>query len=504
MHLAYGLREALGGDGFYQGFFQINERVNPNLLSQALLLVMMYLTLPFVAEKIVLTLYFLGFAGAAAYALTGVSSSALCLLPLLIFCSTSFALAFGFYNFSFSAVIFLAWFGFWWRHRERFGAAIVLGHATFAAIAYLTHIFAFVVTLFGMAAALSGIAILHGRHHRRAGVSKLGSWWSLIFTHAGPPLLGSAPELVASAVFLFVRYGTTTASGAAGISPPSPWRVVDLLSASSLAPYGAAEQAPAILFVLVATATLGWLLVTATDRRRGLPVATSFFAFLALYLVMPFQWIVRWMPLRLQPFVFMMIVLWAAALMPVAMPRRGRHLICVAGTAVILMSVAVRFDIFTTVNSYYREYASAAPFIAKNTTLVGLRLNRLAADVDVFIQAGSRLATARHSVDLKNFQGQAPEQPIQFRPGTSAYTSLGGDAAITALPPQVDLMAYERTTGRAIDYFLIWGDRSAVEDREALRRLDSQLEKYYSVIHVSKPRGLLHLYGRNRSVSPEP
>jgi hypothetical protein len=175
---------------------------------------------------------------------------------------------------------------------------------------------------------------------------------------------------------------------------------------------------------------------------------------------------------------------------------------------ILLASVAAKTEIFSRLDGYYREYASAAPYIAENSTLIGLRLHdklegRLfPAKVPVFIQASSRIASIRHSVDLKNFQGQSSDHPIQLRPGVAATAALGGNLAITALPPRVDLMAYERQMGRAIDYVLLHGFRDAVEDKVALARLDAQLRDNYKLVYVSEPRGFVHLYARSSANRP--
>jgi hypothetical protein len=189
--------------------------------------------------------------------------------------------------------------------------------------------------------------------------------------------------------------------------------------------------------------------------------------------------------------------------MPATMTRLPRQAIAGAGLVILLASVAVKAEVFARLNNYYREYASAAPHIAEKSTLIGLRLHdrmegrRFPANVPVLIQACSRIASERHSVDLKNFQGESSAHPIQFRRNVSATAALGGDPAITAVPPQVDLMAYERQTGRPIDYVLLYGFRNAVGDTEALERLDAQLREHYRLIYVSEPRGFVHLYLRN-------
>jgi hypothetical protein len=503
VHLAHAMYEAIRGDGFYGNVVELNRTISPNLATQSMMLALMALFQPFVAEKVLLSLYFVAFTAAGAYALCSISKNALCLLPLLMFCSVSFPLAFGFYNFAFSTIVFLAWFGYWWRHREMFGLRVVLAHALFALIAYTTHIFAFIVSLLGIGmATLAEISLQVGGDRKDAGI-RPRKWLNPLLSHAGPPLLGSVPELFASFYFLFVQRGSGTATGAASLAVAGPGRIVELLIATSFAPYDSLETIAAITFVLVTLFLLVSFLRGGGQLGRSLPFATSFAGFLALYLVMPEQWIVRWMPARLQPLVFIALLLWVAALAPASMKPSRSRMIETCGLALVVLSLVVRLGVFARLDGYYLEYASAAPHIAENSTLIGLRLHNrwqgrpFPAKVDVLIQAASRIASIRHSVDLKNFQGQSGEHPVQFRAEVSATAALGGDREITALPPRVKLMNYEQQTGRPIDYVLIYGFRTEVENRTGLARIDAQLQENYRLIFVSKPRGLIHVYKRN-------
>ena len=504
VHLAHAFYEALRGDGFYGSLVELNGKFNPNVATQAALVALMAVAPPFIAEKIWLTLYFVSFACAGAYALSGINRNSLCLLPLLVFCSVSFPLAFGFYNFSFSTVVFLAWFGFWWRHRGTLGKWVTLGHALFAAVAYLTHIFAFVVTLLAIGAAGLAAILLQVRREW----TDARTWRLALLSHALPVLVGSLPELIACLHFLLVRFGSHTAAGAANLASAGPERIIHLLAATSFAPYDRIEIAPAFAFVLTVLFLLRRFVGHGGGQQGAAPLAACFVGFLLLYLVMPQQWVVRWMPSRLQPIVFIALLFWLASTIPAAMNRTQWKAIASAGLIILFASVAVRLEIFNRLDGYYREYASSAPHIAENSTLIGLRLhNRLLdrpfpAKLDVLIQACSRIASARHSADLKNFQGQSSDHPIQFRPGVAATAALGGDAAIVSLPPRVDLMAYERLTGRPIDYILFYGFREAVADKDALARLDRQLSGNYRLIHVSEPRGLVRLYARDSSIRP--
>jgi hypothetical protein len=196
------------------------------------------------------------------------------------------------------------------------------------------------------------------------------------------------------------------------------------------------------------------------------------------------------------------MLLWLAALTPVAMKPSRWLAVAASGLAILALSVSVRFDVFTRIDGYYRELTSTAPYIAENSTLIALRLHDsyqgqpFPARVDVLIQAGSRIASMRNSVDLKNFQGHSNDHPIQFRPGVSATGALGGDAAIVSFPPRINLMEYERRTGRQIDYVLVYGFRNEVNNLTALFRFERQLEESYRLIRTSEPLGLARLYER--------
>lgn len=507
-HLAYAMYEALRGDGFYGALVELNPRFNPNMATQAVLVALMTVAPPLIAEKIWLTLYFVSFACASAYALSGINRNALCLLPLLMFSSLSLPLAFGFYNFAFSTVVFLAWFGYWWRHRNEFNARVVLTHALLAAIAYTTHIFAFVATVMAIAATGLAAIFMHARLEAGDDNQLSGGWRRAFLTHAISPLLGSLPILIASLYFLFGRFGSKTATGAANLDFDFLRRIQAFLAGTSFAPYDDIEfMAAAMLAPVLVTAAL-LLLRKSPNARRSLPFAACFLAFFALYLAMPQQWIVRWMPSRLQPLVFVVLLLWAAALVPSSIKPRHWKLVGASGLALVLLSLVPRFQVFSHLDGYYREYASAAPYIAKNSTLVSIRLNNqldgrpFPAKIDMLIQAGSSIASRRHSVDLKNFQGQSDKHPIQFRPNIGATAALGGDGALISLSPQIRLMAYEQQTGRPIDYVLVYGFRKAAMNPGGLASLDRQLRDNYRPVFVSKPRGFVHLYARNSGGPP--
>lgn len=505
-HLAHAYYEALRGDGFYNSLIHLNPEFNPNLATQSVLIALMSLAAPPTAEKIWLSLYFLSFTIASAYSLSRINKKSLALLPLLVFCSISFPLAFGFYNFSFSSVILIAWLGYWWRHRNDPRLRVIAGHAGFALFAFTTHIFAFIVSLLAIGiAALSAILLSPRNDKTTPDLDR--DWWKRTSSHLTPPILGSIPELVACLYFLFIRFGQKTTKGASNLAPPDPDRLKDLLMARSFAPYDSIEMVATMIFVAAILLLLVYFVRRGGNLRASIPFGLILAGFLLIYLLLPQQWLVRWMPQRFQPLVFITFLLWLASLVPAGLKRSQLLVIGLSALLVLAGSLVLRLGIFMRIDGYYRELMTLAPHIAQNTSLITLRLHNtyqgrpFPADLDIFIQAGSRLADASSSIDLKNFQGQSKDHPIQFLPGISATAPLGGDRALVSLPPRVELMAYEQLTGRQIDYIVTYGFRNESNNISALSRLDHQLRDNYRLIYISEPLGFARLYERN-SIDP--
>lgn len=503
VHLAYAFHEVIEGDSFYRDLVELNPLFNPNMATQAMLVALMWVAPPFIAEKLWLTLYFVSFASAGAYALRGINRNALCLLPLLMFCSVSLPLAFGFYNFAFGSVVLLAWFGYWWRHRREASLRIVVTHAALSFIALGVHIFALVVTVLAIATTGSAAIALQITASEKDSHEQT-NWLREFSTHGLLPFLGSLPALAVAAYFLFGRFGTLTASGAANMHFDVFARLQAFIIGTSFFPYDDNEFLAAALFVPAAIGIAWASLRSRRTSRSALPLAICFASFLTMYILMPPQWIVRWMPSRFQPAVFIVLLLWLAALLPNSHRPLQWRLIAGSGLVLIALSLWARIPLFDRLDSYYEELVTAGGYIRPDSTLVALRTTAhigghpFPAKVDVLIQSGSLVASQRHSVDLKNFQGQADDHPIQFKPGIGAADALGGDAALISLSPRIDLMAYERQTGRTIDYVLLYGFRQFPINPDGLARIESQLLRHYALTYESPSNGFVRLYQRRQ------
>ncbi|HVS66003.1 MAG TPA: hypothetical protein VMT85_21150 [Thermoanaerobaculia bacterium] len=512
VHLVHAFQQALSGDEFYRTFVELSRGFKPNLASQLILFSLMWVVPPLVAEKLFLSAYFAGFALGGGYALRALHPAALFLLPLLMFTSFTFPLAFGFYNFSLSAVVLFTWFGYSWRRRgAESGGRLAAGHLVFATVACVTHVFALAAGL----AVVAGTLVVHAlvardeEGARRSFAQTISAHLVACWRPVWPVLVGSAPALIAAGAFLLDRRGANRISGDVAGALIELGRLEELAYASSLVAYARTELAASSAFVVLLLASFLLILRSGATWRRALPVAAAGGFFVVLYLFVPPLFVVRWMPPRIQPLAYGWIVLWLAALLPPGSPRRRwRFVVPWSGAGLVVLATVLRWGSIADVNAVYHEIASVAPAVDKHSTLISLRLHPpvrgrpYSARVDPLIQVGSRIATLTSSIDLRNFQGQSMSHPIRLRSGVGATRLLGGsddlliaDARLNAVPPRVDLATYERETGVDVDYVVVWGFREWFEP-SLLLALDRQLEAGYELTLRSQPRGLATLYRR--------
>ena len=410
-HLAYGMAEAASGNAFYADYFTLNDSFPPNLLTELSLFLMMRIFPPLVPEKILLTIYFVTFAVAATLALRSIEPASTPLSLFVFMCSISFPLGFGFYNFSFSTVLLLAWLAYWYSTRNSIRLHVAAGHLVFSFACYATHIFALGVSLLAISAICVGLIMRHLFPDKAGGARNYEWWRHFLRTHVLPPILGSIPALLLASHFLFqhLSYSNLKSAGAADLGIGA--RLLAFISGYSLAFFSQPERVVVTLFSVLIIMFVYHFARRGGRFRESLPFACAAMIFLLVYLIIPSRLIVRWMPFRFMPLVFVMMILWLATLLPRDYSMRK---LTVAGLAFFFLVTVARFSEFTRLNNRFEEFISVSDNIPPHSTLVALRLSRGGRSPDPFFQAGSYLATITQSVDLKNFQGQARHHPIQF------------------------------------------------------------------------------------------
>ncbi len=104
----------------YQEYFRLRFEPLPNWFTQAALILLLWAAPPFLAEKILLTVYAILFPLALAYLNRAVQPTRGEIGLLVGSLSTyHFLLYKGFYNFSFGVLFYLVLLGYWWQHQDR-------------------------------------------------------------------------------------------------------------------------------------------------------------------------------------------------------------------------------------------------------------------------------------------------------------------------------------------------------------------------------------------------
>jgi len=141
----------------FQKIYDLRLDPFPNWLSHASLAALMWVFPPLVAEKILLSLYVIGFPLAFIYFLGAVDPAKKPLVLVSFAFIYNYLFMMGFYNFVFSIPLAFCTLGYFWKHRFRltFGQAVVLN--LLLLMVYFGHMITYLVTL----GSIAFIAVIH-------------------------------------------------------------------------------------------------------------------------------------------------------------------------------------------------------------------------------------------------------------------------------------------------------------------------------------------------------
>ena len=272
----------------FQKIYDLRLTPFPNWLYHAGLAALMWVFPPLASEKILLSLYVIGFPLAFIYFLGAVdpSKKSLGLISFVFIYSYSFMM--GFFSFVFSIPLAFLALGYFWKHRSRlnFGQVIVLNLLLF--MVYFGHLIPYLVTV-------GSIAFIAGIHF-------LGQWFALRgksihrrITSLGISLISLVPSL---SLLAYYYLGASFSGGIPIIHIQRiPSLLVQFASMQVLVSYGsfgqvAVSRLEAVLFaVLFVITCIKRISRISFSQRRSFKFEDCFlflFAILfALYLLMP-------------------------------------------------------------------------------------------------------------------------------------------------------------------------------------------------------------------------
>ena len=175
-----------------------------------------------------------------------------------------------------------------------------------------------------------------------------------------------------------------------------------------------------------------------------------------------------------------------------------------------LAGVGQRLVTFRRLEPALREYASAAPYLRRGTTVLALHFDRHHAwpsrygttwrRVDPFLHAVGTLAVERDVVNLRSYQAIKSYFPLAFRPERNPIFRMGTQrrrpAGILQHPFSASMARYEKRSDGRVDTVLLWGPQAGPGETPAGRAVLRELAERYELRFISEPRGWMRVYRR--------
>ncbi len=471
---------------FYSGFFQINRNLDPNWCSHLLLGTLLQLMPAWLADKSVQLICIVAMALGFRYLIRSVRTENSFLS--LLFYPFSFTLAFqeGFYNYSLGLAFFCFTIGYLIRHRHESDHPVV--QLRLSLLLLLT-------------------ALSHGMPLTYALLFILLLWVHVYFrflipfdirrfsVYAAQWILVMLPSVLILFLFLLKR----------GMHrEPHAWswgeKGVQFLQFFGSQSTRHIEKFPAMASgLLILTFLVYALLINPkhTKEKHRLPV--WIFLFMAVFTLISYFTCPQSIggagsiDLRLVFLPPFFVILFLATRNWNELMRWMYILSCFFITLSFLL---IRFPYVLKAGKIGNEIMEAAPYIKNRSVVLNLHFDywqKLARGGQLFEKDGSFLHFSdflgaeknKHLILLNNYEAEINYFPVNWQPGINPRTSIAGMIQGT-LPPCGDYHAYEKQTGKKIDYILCQNWDASLAKHPCVVSLMQQIQQEFTCVFDSR------------------
>ena len=474
----------------YQDYYHRRLTLAGHILTEALMITLLKVVAPRIAEKLILTLYVVLLPLSLRYFLAGFTRYAnqFCLFGFLFV--PNFFLYMGFFNFYASISLMLFGLGYCLRHRQQWHIWPAAGFATLSILTYAAHLLSWAIL-----AGITALLIV-------ADVWKLQGKWPLrrAILQSVLPLAGLFVPGMLFLAYIGPRqrmYAAPPHTDASAIVPLSlrvrAWDFYGISFLRTVAP----EDLNIAKVIAAMAAILTLLAVAGRLRNRRLKPSDACLllsaALAALLVVRPVSAIwAYYLPERVSLYAWIFLVGWLAAhdwprfTLPI-----NSALICVLA----VVGLSSRLPAHLMWNDRLEEFASVGQYIQPQSTVLAAQMGLAPAPtIDPLAHAGGIFAPKAY-VDLANFESITDHFITTFRPERSPFNSLGTLIQLNAIPPVFDIPRYERSTQGRVDYLVFYG--GPANEAPELKQFSSQLAAY-ELVYSSRPAARARLYRRRR------
>jgi hypothetical protein len=487
LYNAYILK-SIGGNTLFSDFFYLNANLEPNYLGHSILAGLMYIFPPFIAEKILLSLYIIGLPLSFRLLVKRVNANAGFISFLVFPFVYSVVLQYGFYNFCISLCLYFLLAAYWLKHKEqldikRFAVLLLL-----FTLLYFSHPVSYL-----LGAMTLGLLILEDTFLKppRPGTTRT----RFFIYHSVFVLLAFLPSLA-----LLFMYFQDKGTGTSLPVTDHLGQVVSLLRLDAISFMGYAEKSYRIIIGIILLALTSVALIHYTIRRNN-----SFIAFIVIAFVLVIIYIFfpdgisggTILKPRIGLYFFLILMVWIAS-RDINYPVLYRRIILSCIVLVSALLLVFRYGQYRTVQSGLDEYLSVTDKIREGSILLPVQLTHVKkmpdgkefhSYIDVFTHCSNYISIERNLVDLENYEAYTGYFPLIWKPAAHPSSLI---SCTDTLPCRVNIPDYEQQVNRKVDYVLTWGTGEGTGNDIHLKQ---QLDSLYRLTYTS-PNNLLMLYER--------
>ncbi len=477
---------------FYQKFYFDHFKPDPNWMDHALLSSLMVVFPSNIAEKILLTVYVLGFGVGILSLIYHINRENIFLVFLGLPFIYHFTFFNGFWNSSLSLVLGI-WVIVWWNfHYRKFTASSVITGLVLITPLYFTHLLGLGMALMVMGGTwlMEYVANLQQKNMNAR---------QLLFKRLMLAVVVALPAVMLVANFIYTKGLNQIQSS---VNPKilfDQYVILTGLKSIGAEPYET-------VFVKIIAFTFHLLLVwgiivkvktRAISKYDGFLLA--FIIILYFYLNLP-EAIVGGSVLikRVQIVPYVLLIGWLAQFTFPQVIRKGFAILLFIVSVGLVVS---RMPAHHRNNQGVKEYLSVLPYIEPESTVLPLSYNHNGLDEDtsvlskmwLFMHAGDYLGAEKPLVLLSNYEASSGAFPLIYHYNQNPFILIGKNEGIEFQPPSVDLTRFQRETGYPIDYVVTWCRNLTDQTHPYWIDADQQLKEHYDLIYTSQ-RGRVELF----------
>lgn len=481
----------------YNKYYYLNPNIEPNWFGHLSLVILLFLLPPFLAEKILLSLYVVLYPILLRSLLRIINENSVFLSLLGFPFLYHFTFQMGFYNFSFSILFFLWAVRYWMKHQSAFSHKKLLIFALLLLLLHFTHPVGYVYFLGTAVLLLLSAFFVRLSSHRRQFLSILREYGDrgLIL------LIAVLPSLALFLEYLY-RKGLHTSFNPLTLNG----LYHDILALTSIVLLTDRE----VPWAIATSVLFGLIFIYAVIQKIRLKqfgendaFFLTFLMALSLYFKQPSTiagGIV--FSVRLQFLPYLILIPWFSTL---NFNDRLKKLIVISVCVIFTTLIMLRIPQYQKAAKALEEYISVAPHIEDRSTVLPLsfchygktdRGEIIANRVALFLHAADYIGTQKSLILFGNYEGHTDIFPLIWRRERNPSVHISTNEGIENQPPSVDFATYSQRTGGTVDYVITWCLDNEYLDHPYARSVLEQLSRNYKLIYSSE-NNLTRLYKKN-------